>query len=113
MVEHTFTCTNDGYVVTDTTIKGIHVCPKCGDEMAMNAAVTGLRGDYRHTSDSLAIHPEDIPEHRKLYPDVEVTSEGQPQFTSPRQQEKYALKSADNYKKPQKTKSQLGRTRIA
>ena len=113
MVEHTFTCTNDGYVVTDTTIKGIHVCPKCGDEMAMNAAVTGLRGDYNHTSDSLAIHPDDISEHRKHFPNVEVTSDGRPQFTSPRQQEKYAEKSAGCYKKTQKTKSQLGRVRIA
>jgi len=44
---------------------------------------------------------------------VEVTPEGQPMFTSPRQQEKYAEKSAGCYKKPQRTKSQLGRTRIA
>ena len=113
MAEHTFTCDNDGTVVTDTTIRGIHVCPKCGADMRMNAAVTGLRGDYRHTSDSLAFHPDDIPLHRKLYPNIEVTPEGQPMFTSPRQQEEYALKSADNYKKPQRTKSQLGRTRIA
>jgi hypothetical protein len=113
MPEHRFICPNDGTEVIDTTIKGVHNCPKCGEGMAMTAAVTGLRGDYRHTSDSLAIHPDDIPVHRRLFPDIEVTPEGQPQFTSPRRQEAYALESAGCYKKEQRTKSTLGRTRIA
>jgi len=113
MAEHRFICDRDYTEVTDTTIKGIHKCPTCGDDMRMLAAVSGLRGDYRHVSDSLAFHPDDIPEHRKLYPDIEVTPEGQPVFTSPKQQERYAEQSAGCYKKPQRTKSQLGRTRIA
>lgn len=86
-------------------------CPTCGT--IMYHATQGSNGDYNHTSDSLAIHPDDIPEHRRLFPGVEVTAEGQPKFTSTRQQERYAEKSAGCYKKPQKTKSRLGRTRIA
>jgi hypothetical protein len=85
-------------------------CPQCDALMKHDCYTTG---DYRHTSDSLAFHPDDIPEHRRLYPDVEVTPQGQPKFTSPKQQEHYAEKSAGCYKKAQKTKSRLGRTRIA
>lgn len=31
-------------------------------------------------SDSLAMNPEQIPEHRHMFPNIEVTSEGQPVF---------------------------------
>ena len=115
MAEHRFVCLEDGTEVFDTTIKGIHTCPKCGADMAMNASVRLVRdGDYHHTSDSLAIHPDDIPVHRRLYPGIEVTPQGQPQFTSPKQQEAYALKSAGCYKKEQKKRTgRLGRVKIA
>ena len=86
-------------------------CPTCGT--IMYHATHGANGDYNHISDSLAIHPDDIPEHRERFPGVEVLPDGRPKFTSPRQQEKYAKRSADCYKKPQITKSQLGRVRIA
>lgn len=113
MVEHRFVCLEDGTEVTDTTTRGIHTCPKCGEDMAMIAVVAGRNGDYHHTSDSLAIHPDDIPVHRRLYPGIEVTPQGQPQFTSPKQQEAYALKSAGCYKKEQKKRTRrLGRVRI-
>ncbi len=76
-------------------------CPQCDNQMIHDFFTDG---DYRHTSDSLAIHPDDIPQHKELYPGIEVTLEGQPKFTSMRQQEKYALKSADCYKKRQRVK---------
>lgn len=113
MVEHRMVCKKcDVEVVVDSFMDN-HKCSKCKESMSIVAAVTGLGGDYHHTSDSLAIHPEDIPEHRRLFPGVEVTTEGQPQFTSPKQQEKYAEESAGCYKKTQRTKSKLGRVRIA
>lgn len=113
MVEHRMDCKKCNVeVVVDSFMKN-HKCPECGDDMGIVATVAGRDGDYHHTSDSLGFHPDDIPEHRKLYPGIEVTAEGQPQFTSPKQQEQYAEKSAGCYKKAQKTKSQLGRTRIA
>ncbi len=102
--------THDDYRIVDEQER-FPYCPRC--DRIMSHKVTGISssGDYHHTSDSLAIHPDDIPKHRKLYPGIEVTSEGQPQFTSPKQQEKYALKSAGCYKKRQRIKSQ--RKRIA
>ena len=110
---HVFVCDDCGVEVQDTSTKEIHRCPKCGQDMRWDlGGNVSAGGDYRHTSDSLAIHPDDIPEHRKLYPGIEVTSEGQPQFTSARQQEKYAEKSAGCYKKRQRTHT-LGRQRIA
>ncbi len=74
-------------------------CPDCG--AVMKHDVTGIcrPGDYRHVSDSLAFHPADIPEHRQKFPGVEVTPEGQPVFTSPKQQEKYAEKSGFHKKR--------------
>jgi len=110
---HTFICNKCGVGIQDDNTRGVHKCPKCGEDMRWDIGKNASgRGDYHHTSDSLAIHPDDIPEHHKLYPDVEVTSEGQPQFTSARQQEKYAEKSAGCYKKRQRTHT-LGRQRIA
>ena len=109
---HVFVCDICGNSITDTSTKGVHVCA-CGEDMRWDlAGNASAGGDYRHTSDSLAIHPDDIPEHHKLYPNIEVTSEGQPQFTSVKQQEKYAEKSAGCYKKRQRTHT-LGKQRIA
>ncbi len=109
---HQFICDSCGNSITDTSAKAVHVCA-CGKNMRWDLKGIGIPlGDYNHTSDSLAIHPADIPEHRKLYPGIEVTPEGQPKFTSMRQQEKYAVKSAGCYKKRQCTHT-LGRQRIA
>lgn len=75
----------DGNLVSDI------VC-ECG-----GSVVAGIRrrcnvcgpGDYRHISDSLAISPDQIPEHRQHFPDVEVLPDGRPKFTSVKQQERY------------------------
>lgn len=113
MVEHRKMCKRCDIEVVVDNFMDDRQCPECGRDMGIVAAVSGRGGDYHHTSDSLAIHPDDISEHKQLFPDVEVTSEGQPQFTSPRQQEKYAEKCGF-YKKSQKTQtSRLGRVRIA
>jgi len=54
-------------------------------------------------SDSLAMNPNQIPEHRKLFPDVQVTSEGQPVFDNFSDHEKY-LQKCNIEKVPQKKK---------
>lgn len=108
---HIFRC-DCGKVVEDTNTKGVHVCPECGKDMWWDLKGIGIRpGDYHHTSDSLAFHPDDIPEHRKRFSNIEVTKEGQPIFTSPKQQEKYAEKCGF-HKKPQRSQ-RLGKQRIA
>jgi hypothetical protein len=46
-------------------------------------------GDYEHVSDGLAMNPSQIAAHRKLFPNVEVTTDGRPAFKSVRQREQY------------------------
>jgi hypothetical protein len=65
-------------------------CPRCGRIMSNRVQSVARPGDYEHISDSLAIHPDQISEHRKLFPHIEVLPDGRPKFTSPRQQELYA-----------------------
>lgn len=110
---HSFVCNKHlrDIVVEDTNCKGVHKCPECGKDMYwdLGGNVSG-RGDYEHISDSLAIHPDDTNEHHKLFPSVGLTKEGQPIFTSVRQQERYAERCGF-HKKRQRLRN-LGRKRI-
>lgn len=54
-------------------------------------------------SDSLAMNPNQIPEHRRLFPNVQVTSEGQPVFDNFSDHEKY-LQKCNIVKEPQRKK---------
>lgn len=54
-------------------------------------------------SDSLAIMPDQVAEHRRLFPDIEIDSENRPVFTKFRQHENY-LKKTGFEKVPQKIK---------
>lgn len=108
---HWFVCDKCGYAVEDTNTKTVHVCP-CGEDMRWDLRNNvSRRGDYEHISDSLAIHPDDIPEHRARFPGVDILPDGRPRFTSPKQQQKYAERCGFT-KKPQRIRS-LGRQRIA
>lgn len=102
MVVHRFMCDSCGFVVEDTNTKGVHKCKNgCGDmRWDLTGNVSG-GSDYGHISDSLAIHPDDANEHRKLFPSIQLTKEGQPIFTSVRQQERYAERCGF-YKKRQR-----------
>lgn len=63
-------------------------------------------GDYHRpiVSDSLAVSPEQIAEHKQLFPDIQVTPEGQPVFDNFKQHDDY-LKATGFRKKRQKLKS--------
>ncbi len=54
-----------------------------------------------HVSDSLAMHPEQVPEHRKKFPDIEVLPDGRPVLRDTSQHNKY-LKRIGWYKAPSK-----------
>lgn len=54
-------------------------------------------------SDSLAVSVDQIEEHKKAFPDVEITKEGQPVLRSYAQHEAY-LKKVGFVKQPQKKK---------
>jgi hypothetical protein len=54
-------------------------------------------------SDSLAMNPNQVSEHRKKFPDVEVDKQGRPVFRNFKQHDRY-LKKTGFVKVPQKTK---------
>lgn len=60
-------------------------------------------GDYNHVSGSLAINPEQITAHKKLFPDVDVLPDGRLHFRSVKSQERYCDKTGF-HKVPQKLK---------
>ena len=102
MAIHHFICDMCGITVEDTTAEHTHHCPECNAIMRWDITGIGMPdGDYEHISDSLAIHPDDIPEHRQKFPNVDILPDGRPKFTSPKQQEKYAEKCGF-YKKSQR-----------
>ncbi len=86
-------------------------CSGCGKCMTRNynkkpkgLSRTGV-GDYAKgvVSDALAINPEQIEEHHRLFPDVDVLSDGRVKFDSYKQHDDY-LKKTGFRKKPQKIK---------
>lgn len=101
MPVHRFVCDMCNAVVEDTDTQKTHYCPECHKPMRWDLNFNAQSSSYEHVSDSLAIHPEQIPEHRKLFPDIEVLPDGRPRFTSAKRQEKYANRCGFD-KKPQK-----------
>ena len=107
---HRFVCDKCGHMVEDENTKIVHVCPSCQLGMRWDLKGIGIRpGDYEHISDSLAIHPDDIPEHRKKFPGVDILPDGRPRFTSPKQQECYA--HACGFDKKEQKRRSLGKTK--
>lgn len=105
MAVHKFVCDICDVAVEDTTADKTHHCPKCNAVMRWDLTGVGMMGDgdYEHISESLAIHPDQIPEHRQKFPSIDTLPDGRLRFTSPKQQEKYAEKCGF-YKKRQKKK---------
>jgi len=103
MIIHTFICDKCGHSVEDTNTRGVHVCEKCGGDMRWDIGGTKRSGGYTHISDSLAMHPDQIPEHNARFPNIKVHPDGRPEFNSVRQQSNY-LKAIGFVKHPQKIK---------
>jgi len=64
----------------------------------------GKRGDYSHTSMSLAINPCQTKVHRKLFPGIGVLPDGQLHFDSVKKQSDYGKKTGFE-KMPQKIRN--------
>lgn len=111
MAIHRFICYKCNGYIEDTTTKGIHKCPKCDEEMALDCHIA-IHGNYKHPvhSDSLAISPDQVEEHKRLFPDIEIDSEGRPVFDNFTRHEKY-LKQTGFKKMPQKLR-RTGAVRI-
>ena len=102
MVTHDFVCSNCDIIVQDTSAEKTHYCSKCGKAMRWDLVGNrSSRGDYNFVSDSLAINPEQIAEHKKEFPDVGVLPDGRIEFNSFRQHDRY-LKKTGFYKHPKK-----------
>jgi len=54
-------------------------------------------------SDALAVHPSQVEEHRRKFPNIKVRPDGRPEFTSFSQHDAY-LKATGFHKKPQKNR---------
>lgn len=80
MATHRFVC-NCGGVIEDNTTKGIHVCPECGEDMALDCRIA-IHGNYRTPihSDSMAISPTQRAEHERLFPDIRLDDQCRPTF---------------------------------
>lgn len=68
------------------------ICSKCGapNYLVYTSHNIGVSdGDYNFKSHSLAMNPSQIAAHKKLFPHVEVTPDGCPQFSSVRQHSQY------------------------
>jgi len=112
MATHRFVCDPCKIFIEDTTTKGIHKCPKCGISMAMDCKIA-IHGNYRTPihSDSMAISPTQVDEHKRLFPNIEIDSECRPVFDNFTKHEAY-LKETGFVKHPQKIK-RSGAKRIA
>lgn len=80
-------------------------CPECGKDMNRLYSFNVGNKSYSQSihSDALAINPNQTEEHRRLFPDVEIDSEGRPIFTNFKQHDSY-LKKTGFVKLPQKLK---------
>lgn len=72
-------------------------CSKCGANIVRNSGIESpsIRGrDYNRPihSDSLAISPSQIAEHKKLFPNIEIDNEGRPIFDNYRRHDDYLEK---------------------
>jgi putative FmdB family regulatory protein len=73
----------------------VETCRQCGTPMDRDYAAevrTNLSDTHNAKeihSDSLAIHPDQVAEHRRLYPDVPLDGACRPVFTSVKQRERY------------------------
>ncbi len=80
----------------------------CGKQMKRLFTAPKIGGCTEYykplVSDSLAVNPEQIPEHKRHFPDVEITPAGQPVFTNYKQHNNY-LKKTGFVKHPQKIKN--------
>ena len=70
-------------------------CSKCGGQMYREYSFHTPKDSYSKpiASDSLAINPDQIAEHREQFPDIEVRPDGVPVFDKFSQHENYLRKT--------------------
>ena len=111
MPVHDFVCRKCKVLVQYTTTRVIHYCPECGEPMAWDCRVS-IAGNYDVPihSDSLAITPDLVEEHKREFPNIRLDGELRPIFDNYGDHEAY-LKKTGFVKHPQKLRKKG--TRIA
>jgi len=99
---HEFVCDKCKVIVEDTDTHKIHKCPVCGKDMRWDIELRQT-GDYEFVSQSLAINPSQVEEHKENFPKVDVLNDGRIKFNSYKQHDNY-LKKTGFVKCPQKLK---------
>ena len=84
------------------------ICLECDKEMTRDfGRERAGQGNKQYAkpfvSDSLAMNPDQIPEHNRLFPGIKVLSDGRPTFHDYKQHDDY-LKKTGFHKEPQKIK---------
>ena len=99
MALYEFKCPNcgtiDGIVTPIKDMPTEMQCEKCKTSMRRiyNFSV-GNKGYARPLhSDSLAINPQQIPEHKKLFPNIDIDNEGRPIFHNVKEHDDYLNKT--------------------
>lgn len=89
-------------------------CKECGGSMVRCMSAPRIHADSYDKpihSDALAIHPDQVAEHQKLYPDVPLDSQCRPILSKFSQHEKY-INARGVYKAPSLRSKRRGK-RIA
>lgn len=104
MALHNFICDECNIIVQDANTKCIHKCPNCGKDLRWDLNIA-IHGNYNHPihSDSLAINPNQVEEHKRLFPNIRLDGENRPIFDNFVAHENY-LKKTGFIKRPQKIK---------
>ena len=99
-------CDNTQEVVRPMKNSSLSLVCACGANMRRDFAAQKTNAgnkEYAKTkySDSLAISPSQVEEHRRLFPDVKIDNQGRPGFDSFKQHDSY-LEKTGFVKVPQK-----------
>jgi len=112
MPRYDYYCANCGVSIeiTKPMVKcnSDEMCRVCGERMAkqfMGQNINTPNKDYRTpiVSHSLAMHPTQIREHNKLFPDIHVQADGCPVFDNFKKHDDY-LKQTGHFKETSRIK---------
>lgn len=111
MTQHNYKCWDCGYHFLDKVVNAPD-CPKCKSTKTGVDSHVAIHGNYKTPihSDSLAINPSQIAEHKKMFPNIELDGDCRPIFDNFVDHRNY-LKATGFVKAPKKTKV-LGRKKL-
>ena len=103
MAVHRFVCDKCGFVIEDTTAKGIHLCKNGHGGMRWDCRGVYIRGNYTRPvhSDALAVPEHQRKEHEAMFPNIRLDEQCRPIFSNYTDHEAY-LKKCNIIKQPQK-----------